>query len=64
MQFDPRDISTYPIARVLSIVLGVGLVLYCFNFYLTLPQDTPEHVMRHVAALIVGTVLLLGSIWI
>ncbi|MDE7547091.1 hypothetical protein PY793_03695 [Acetobacter fabarum] len=64
MQFDPRDISTYPIARAISIVLGAGLVLYCLNFYLILPQDTPEHVMRHVAALIVGTILLLGSIWI
>lgn len=64
MQFDPRDISTYPIARALSIVVGAGLVLYCFNFYLTLPQDTPEHVMRHMAALIVGTILLLCSIWI
>lgn len=64
MQFDPRDISTYPIARVICIILGVVLVLYCFQFYLTLPQDAPEHVMRHVAALIVGTILLLGSIWI
>ncbi|MBS0967176.1 hypothetical protein [Acetobacter okinawensis] len=64
MQFDPRDISTYPIVRVLCIVLGAGLMLYCLDFYLALPQDTPEHVMRRMAALIVGTILLLGSIWI
>ena len=64
MQFDPRDISTYPIIRTLSALIGVGLVTYCLLFYIALPQDTPEHVMRHVAAMIVGTLVLLGAIWV
>ncbi|GCD56479.1 hypothetical protein [Acetobacter pasteurianus] len=64
MQFDPRDISTYPIVRTICVIVGCGLVAYCFVFYLNLPPDTPEHVMCHVAALIVGTLILLGSIWI
>ncbi|MBO1326389.1 hypothetical protein K2X14_15070 [Acetobacter sp. TBRC 12305] len=63
MQFDPRDISNYPIVRVICAILGCGLVIYCLTFYIALPQDTPEHVMRHIAALIVGTLLLLGTIW-
>ena len=64
MQFDPRDVSTYPFIRASCVVLGLFLVSYCLHFALTLPPGSPEFVMRHIAALIVGTLLLLGTICI
>ncbi|BBC81406.1 hypothetical protein HK27_07080 [Acetobacter orientalis] len=64
MQLDPRDLSSLPIARIILAVIGCGLLFYCFQYYLALPPDSPEHVMRHVAALIVGTLILLGTIWV
>lgn len=64
MQLDPRDFSSFPVVRVLMVAVGCGLMGYCFQYYLTLPPDSPEHVMRHLAALIVGTLVLLGTIWV
>ena len=65
MQFDPRrNISSFPFVRVFLALVGCALMAYCFRYYLPLPPDSPEHVMRHVAALIVGTLILLGTIWV
>ena len=64
MQLDPRDFSSFPIARTILVIVGCGLLIYCFQYYLVLPPDSPEHVMRHVADLIVGTLILLGTIWV
>ncbi|MFT9063514.1 MAG: hypothetical protein ABF430_06875 [Acetobacter persici] len=64
MQIDPRDFSSFPIVRIILVIIGCALMAYCVQYYLVLPPDSPEHVMRHVAALIVGTLILLGTIWV
>ncbi|GAN68209.1 hypothetical protein [Acetobacter orleanensis] len=64
MQLDPRDLSSFPIVRILLVATGCALLAYCIQYYLVLPPDSPEHVMRHMAALIVGTLILLGTIWV
>ncbi|OAG75875.1 hypothetical protein Amal_02978 [Acetobacter malorum] len=42
MQLDPRDFSSFPIARTILVIVGCGLLIYCFQYYLVLPPDSPR----------------------
>ncbi|MBO6037915.1 MAG: hypothetical protein J6P29_05095 [Acetobacter sp.] len=63
MKFDPRKPSTYPITRIICALVGLWLMFYCFMFYLALPQDSPEHVAKHIAALAGGAIIILCTLW-
>ncbi|OUI88373.1 hypothetical protein HK11_06035 [Acetobacter sp. DmW_043] len=63
MQFNTSKFSRLPVTRIITGTTGCALMLYCYRYYVLLPPDSPEHVMRHMAALIVGTIVLLGTIW-
>ncbi|MBO6035498.1 MAG: hypothetical protein J6P47_05380 [Acetobacter sp.] len=62
-KFDLRKLSTYPIIRILCALVGAWLMLYCLMFYIALPADSPEHVMKHIAAVAGGAIIILCTLW-
>ena len=40
MQLDPRDFSSFPIVRIILVIIGCALMAYCVQYYLVLPPDS------------------------